>query len=246
MVLVPDERSWQRGGLHRNSFPHAQGDLDLVVYNAAGRRVGLSNGVTNSELVSLDGWVLAPTTLTFTNELMTGYVGPGRDLPLSRVTIASLADLGYQVNMGAGRSVPPGLDLVPEHRELGSMFFVDEPWTSHGALLPERNKTQVPGPKRPRRAVSCQRRRWSLMCGLTCGIACRDVFQNSLPSPPFLRLPALDDRVDCRLCCREHFTNGNSQSDIDLARTSVALPLAAISTGRKENTYESVHRHEAA
>ena len=37
----------------------------------------------------------------FTNELMTGYVGPGRNLPLSRVTIASLADLGYQVNMGA-------------------------------------------------------------------------------------------------------------------------------------------------
>ena len=37
----------------------------------------------------------------FTNELMTGYVGPGRDLPLSRVTIASLADLGYQVNLGA-------------------------------------------------------------------------------------------------------------------------------------------------
>ena len=37
----------------------------------------------------------------FTNELMTGYVGPGRDLPLSRITIASLADLGYQVNVGA-------------------------------------------------------------------------------------------------------------------------------------------------
>ena len=50
---------------------------------------------------------------------------------------------------GRGRSVPPGLDLVPEHRELGSMYFVDEPWTSHGALLPERNKTQVPGPKLP-------------------------------------------------------------------------------------------------
>jgi len=37
----------------------------------------------------------------FTNELMTGYVGPGRDLPLSRVTVASLADLGYQVDMAA-------------------------------------------------------------------------------------------------------------------------------------------------
>jgi hypothetical protein len=37
----------------------------------------------------------------FFDELMTGYVGPGRDLPLSRVTIASLADLGYQINMAA-------------------------------------------------------------------------------------------------------------------------------------------------
>lgn len=38
---------------------------------------------------------------TFGNELMTGYVGPGVNLPLSRLTIASLADLGYQVNMSA-------------------------------------------------------------------------------------------------------------------------------------------------
>ena len=37
----------------------------------------------------------------FTNELMTGYVGPGQDMPLSRVTVASLADLGYQVNLAA-------------------------------------------------------------------------------------------------------------------------------------------------
>ncbi len=37
------------------AFQHAQGDLDLAVYDAAGRRVGLSDGVTNSERVSLDG-----------------------------------------------------------------------------------------------------------------------------------------------------------------------------------------------
>ncbi len=37
----------------------------------------------------------------FGNELMTGFVGPGRDLPLSTVTIASLADLGYQVDLNA-------------------------------------------------------------------------------------------------------------------------------------------------
>jgi hypothetical protein len=37
----------------------------------------------------------------FTGELMTGYIGPGTRLPLSRVTVASLADLGYQVNINA-------------------------------------------------------------------------------------------------------------------------------------------------
>ena len=40
----------------------------------------------------------------FGNELMAGFVGPGLNLPLSRVTIASLADLGYQVNLAAASS----------------------------------------------------------------------------------------------------------------------------------------------
>lgn len=43
----------------------------------------------------------------FNNELMTGYLNAGSN-PLSRVTIASLADLGYQVNLNAADSyVPP-------------------------------------------------------------------------------------------------------------------------------------------
>jgi hypothetical protein len=37
----------------------------------------------------------------FRNELMTGYVGPGTRLPLSAITVGSLADLGYQVNIAA-------------------------------------------------------------------------------------------------------------------------------------------------
>ena len=37
----------------------------------------------------------------FASELMTGYVGPGSSLPLSRLTIASLADMGYVVDLGA-------------------------------------------------------------------------------------------------------------------------------------------------
>jgi hypothetical protein len=39
---------------------------------------------------------------TFKSEIMTGFVSPvGTPNPLSRVTIASMADLGYSVNMGA-------------------------------------------------------------------------------------------------------------------------------------------------
>jgi hypothetical protein len=43
----------------------------------------------------------------FTNELMTGWAGPGTSLPLSRVTIGSLADLGYTVNYAAADSYTP-------------------------------------------------------------------------------------------------------------------------------------------
>lgn len=43
----------------------------------------------------------------FGSELMTGYVGPGTSLPLSRVTVASLADLGYTVNLSAADAFSP-------------------------------------------------------------------------------------------------------------------------------------------
>jgi subtilisin family serine protease len=38
------------------SFQHAQGDLDLELYNASGSRLGISEGTGNSEAVSLNGW----------------------------------------------------------------------------------------------------------------------------------------------------------------------------------------------
>ncbi len=42
--------------------------------------------------------------LGFDNELMTGWIDLGRDNPLSRITIASMADLGYVVNLnGVGQ-----------------------------------------------------------------------------------------------------------------------------------------------
>jgi hypothetical protein len=40
----------------------------------------------------------------FVNELMTGWYNSGRANPISRITVASLADLGYQVNMAAADS----------------------------------------------------------------------------------------------------------------------------------------------
>lgn len=50
---------------------------------------------------------------TFDNELMTGYLNGGRTNPLSRITIASLGDLGYQVNMDAADLyLPPGRRLL--------------------------------------------------------------------------------------------------------------------------------------
>lgn len=43
----------------------------------------------------------------FSNELMTGWIGPGTSLPISRITIASLADLGYSVNIAAADPFAP-------------------------------------------------------------------------------------------------------------------------------------------
>jgi hypothetical protein len=43
----------------------------------------------------------------FTNELMTGWAGPGTNLPLSRVTVGSLADIGYTVNYAAADAFTP-------------------------------------------------------------------------------------------------------------------------------------------
>lgn len=52
---------------------------------------------------------------SFGSELMTGYVSaPGVKNPLSRMTIASLADLGYTVNLGAADAyaLPPHLESL--------------------------------------------------------------------------------------------------------------------------------------
>ena len=48
---------------------------------------------------------------TFGRELMTGYLNSGTN-PLSRVTVASLGDLGYTVNLAAADAYTPGAGLV--------------------------------------------------------------------------------------------------------------------------------------
>ena len=43
----------------------------------------------------------------FANELMTGWLDPGGVNPLSRITVASLADIGYEVNMAKADAYTP-------------------------------------------------------------------------------------------------------------------------------------------
>lgn len=55
-----------------------------------------------------------------TNELMTGWAGPGTNLPLSRITIGSLADIGYTVNYAAADSYTPSASALSAARTAAS------------------------------------------------------------------------------------------------------------------------------
>ena len=43
----------------------------------------------------------------FDNELMTGFLNQGQDNPISRITVAAMGDLGYDVNLGAADPYSP-------------------------------------------------------------------------------------------------------------------------------------------
>lgn len=93
---------WQSRGLlvgANTSDPRFLGPLATAEYNA------LSGGHADSVPVSNTGGAGTRNghwrETIFANELMTGYVGPGLSLPLSRITVASLADLGYQVDLAS-------------------------------------------------------------------------------------------------------------------------------------------------
>lgn len=94
--------------------------------------------------------------LVFRNELMTGYYGPPPN-PLSAITIASMGDIGYRVNLGAGDpyTVPaPGqaaaglraagpLTHIPE-RQLGHTMFFFTPGTDSSTVLRSSAAAQNP------------------------------------------------------------------------------------------------------
>ena len=48
----------------------------------------------------------------FSTELMTGWVGPGSNMPLSRISVGSLADIGYTVNLAAADPYTPPASLL--------------------------------------------------------------------------------------------------------------------------------------
>ena len=50
-------------------------------------------------------------TSVFGNELMTGFLNAGRN-PLSRLTIAALQDMGYEVRLRERRPVRPAFGAV--------------------------------------------------------------------------------------------------------------------------------------
>ena len=73
---------------------------------------------TNASAVPVEADGSAGTRLShwdetvFGNELMTGWYNSGQTNPLSRITVASLADLGYTVNLAAADAYTPASSSV--------------------------------------------------------------------------------------------------------------------------------------
>jgi hypothetical protein len=64
------------------------------------------------------------------NELMTGWFNSGQSNPLSRITIASLADLGYQVNLSAADTYTPSTTASTAARSLSSLTTSRQSWAA--------------------------------------------------------------------------------------------------------------------
>jgi Ca2+-binding RTX toxin-like protein len=59
------------------------------------------------------------------NELMTGFLNSGIENPLSRITVASLADLGYQVNLNIADTYNPPNDNILAQQTLNTGMSLD-------------------------------------------------------------------------------------------------------------------------
>ncbi len=64
------------------------------------------------------------------NELMTGWINSGQTNPLSRITIASLADLGYQVNLSAADTYTTSTTASSAARSLSSLTSSRQSWAA--------------------------------------------------------------------------------------------------------------------
>lgn len=109
--------------------PHFVGAAAIEAFDAAG---GVSYSLGEKVPVEDTG---GPGTQdghwresVFNTELMTGFLDPGGANPLSEVTVASLADLGYPVNAGTGDAFT--LDLVASASANGAARIVlgDDIW----------------------------------------------------------------------------------------------------------------------
>jgi hypothetical protein len=109
---------------------HFDGPQAIAAFDAAGgagRTVDSKVPVENAQGGggTLDGhW----RESTMDDELMTGFLDGGRPNPLSAITVASLADLGYVVNTGAADPYtvtnPDG--APPRHGGRGRVELVDD------------------------------------------------------------------------------------------------------------------------
>ena len=145
-----------KGFLENPSLPaskgadtHFDGPSAVTAFDAIGGNTytgGQKVPVENEEggLGTRDShWRLA----VFTNELMTGFVSPTGGNPLSRVTVASLGDLGYDVNEGGADAfqlnflpAPPAVGEAVEMLPLGDdvlrgiIYLLDKEGRVRGVL----------------------------------------------------------------------------------------------------------------
>ena len=121
--------------------PSAVTAFDAIGGNAytGGQKVPVENQGSGSQD---SHWRL----VVFTNELMTGFITNGAN-PLSRVTVASLGDLGYDVNEGgadafqlnflpAPRAVGEKVEMLPLGDDVlrGTIYLLDEEGRIRGVL----------------------------------------------------------------------------------------------------------------